>query len=351
MKGMILAAGLGTRFRPATYEVPKPMVPLCNRPLLDYAAEAMIGAGVLELIVNLHHLPDPIRDHMERHLGSRCKLQFSLEEEILGTGGGIRRVRSLLEQEEDFFLLNGDTIQFPSLPELKDSRRGENALAALLLREPPETDRFTRVFYENGRISGFGEGTGQTLMFAGAHCISRRIFDLLPDREFSGITEDVYLPAVRQKSDTLSGVRYDGPWFDIGTPSRYLSASESISSMMLGGELKPPTGSRAEQQRKSILSDTCRIEGDVERSVVGSRSIVHAGATVRRSVLWDEVSVRAGCEVTDAIIGNGVELQSGSQVQNAMVCRRLDVPYADGILLNNKFAFVPIDSSRPSIVE
>ncbi|HEX8152685.1 MAG TPA: sugar phosphate nucleotidyltransferase, partial [Thermoanaerobaculia bacterium] len=122
-KAMILAAGYGTRLRPVTYTMPKPMVPVCNLPLIGWAVEAFLRAGVNELVVNLHHLPEVLERWLTDRYGDRATFHFSHEQEILGTGGGIRRVRPLLESEEDFFLVNGDTVQFPDYEALRNARR------------------------------------------------------------------------------------------------------------------------------------------------------------------------------------------------------------------------------------
>ena len=87
MKGFILAAGFGTRLRPITYTLPKPMVPLCNRPLIGWAVESFLYASVHELIVNLHHLPEPLQEFLRAEYAGRADFHFSIEEEILGTGG------------------------------------------------------------------------------------------------------------------------------------------------------------------------------------------------------------------------------------------------------------------------
>ncbi|HEX6640949.1 MAG TPA: sugar phosphate nucleotidyltransferase, partial [Thermoanaerobaculia bacterium] len=163
MKGFILAAGFGTRLRPITYTMPKPMVPLCNRPLIAWAVESFLAAGVRDLIVNLHHLPDALQHFLRAEYAGRAEFHFSIEDEILGTGGGIRRVRPQLAHEEEFFLVNGDTVQFPRWDALRDARRTHDALAALTLRHPPQGDRFTPVFFEDGRVTGFGDGGGEAL--------------------------------------------------------------------------------------------------------------------------------------------------------------------------------------------
>src|SRR5512140_228197 len=134
---MILAAGFGTRLRPITWTLPKPIVPVCNRPLIAYAVDNLLRAGIDEIVVNLHHLPDAIEAYLRSAYADRCHFVFSRETEILGTGGAIRRVRRLLESEEDFFLANGDTIMAPRFRELREARRGDDAVAALALRHRP----------------------------------------------------------------------------------------------------------------------------------------------------------------------------------------------------------------------
>jgi NDP-sugar pyrophosphorylase family protein len=350
MKGMILAAGFGTRFRPATLDIPKPMVPLCNRPLIDYAFDSLLEGGVDEVIVNLHHLPDQLRAHLDSASEGRCIIHYSHERDILGTGGGIRRAGPLLEGDGSFFVVNGDTVQFPPLRELERARRERDALAALLLRHAPENDRFTPVFLDEGRISGFRTGTGEALMFAGAHAISTRIFSLLPDREFSSITEDVYIPMIASGAELLAGLAHEGPWFDIGTPARYLEASHAVRDMMLRGALPVPTGSEPDSARNAIAAASARVSSG-EALVVGERSVVEGGAAVQRSVIWRDCRVQADSHVTDSIVCDGVILPRGARLANVLVCRRRDLAYPEGTVLEGELAAVPVDPSREMIIE
>lgn len=276
MKGMILAAGFGTRLRPLTYTLPKPMVPLCGKPLIGWAVESFLDAGIDEVVVNLHHLPEAIERHLLDTYGRRATFFFSREEEeILGTGGGIRRVRAQLEREEMFFLVNGDTVQFPKYTALREALFARDALAALTLRHPPAHDSFTPVHFDGGFVTGFGGGTGEALMFAGSHAIRSRIFRHLPDREVSGIVEHVYRPLLESRIELLAGVVDDGPWFDIGTPQRYLEA--------VAGLCPNPIGARS------------AIEGEV-----------------RESAVWDDVFIARGVTVERCIVAHGVELRHGA---------------------------------------
>jgi mannose-1-phosphate guanylyltransferase len=305
MKGMILAAGFGTRLQPVTHTLPKPMVPLLNRPLIAWAVESFLAAGVRDLIVNLHHLPDPLERYLSDEYAGRATFFFSREETILGTGGGIRRVRPQLADEEEFFLVNGDTVQFPRWDALRDARRSIDAIAALTMRHAPANDKFTPVYLDAGRVTGFGKGTGEAMMFAGSHVISTRIFDALPDRDFSGIVEHAYIPLLDSGREQLAGVVDDGLWFDIGTPQRYIAASRALLDETLAGRLAPVPGSRV--QGDSLLHDSAR--GPVTRSVIGARSVVEGD--VRDSVIWDDCHIGAGAVVEGSIIAHGVTLAAG----------------------------------------
>ena len=282
MKAMILAAGYGTRLRPISYTLPKPMVPLGGRPLIAWLAESLLRFGVSDIVVNLHHLPEAI----ERYLPSEfpgVRFHFSLEPEILGTGGGVRKVRALLEREEDFFLLNGDTFQSPQYGHLRRARRATDAIAAMALRHPPAGDRYTAVWEENGMVTGFGSGRGESLMFSGSHCVSSRIFRHIPDREVSDMTGHVYQPLVASGRERLAAVVDDNPmWFDIGTPQRYLTASRAFGNM-IGNSV---------------------VDGEV-----------------RDTVVWDNCYIGRGVVLESCIVAHGVEIRTPMHLQNAIICR------------------------------
>ena len=301
---MILAAGFGTRFRPVTYTLPKPMVPLLNKPLIAWAVDALLAAGVHEAIVNLHHLPEPLERHLVAEYEGRVKFDFSFEEEILGTGGGVRRVRPLLEGEEHFFLVNGDTVQFPPWDALREARRSRDSLAAITLRHPPQHDKFTAVYLDDGLVTGFGKGTGEPLMFSGSHVISSRVFRHLPDKEFSGIVDEVYQPAIDSGAETVGGVVDDGLWFDIGTPQRYLSAMLGL----LAADVPKP---------QAIAADAL-VRGTIARSTVGARSVVDGD--VRDTAVWDDCTIGEGVSLERCIVAHGVKLQHAMTLRDSLLC-------------------------------
>lgn len=317
MKAMILAAGYGTRMRPVTYTLPKPMVPLCNRPLIAWAAEGFLRAGIDELVVNLHHLPGPIETYLHTRFSGEAFLHFSFEPEILGTGGGVRKVQSLFENEQDFFLANGDTIQFPNYDELLRARRAGDVLAAITLRHSPDDDHFTPVFCDQGRVTGFGRGEGEALMFSGTHCLSSRLFRYLPAKEFSGMIDEVYQPVLDNGAEDIAAVVDDGPWFDVGTPQRYMAASRGLLELMLRGDIPMTAGSRAAGD--SLIDDSADIRGTVAQSTIGARSVIEG--RVDDSAVWDDCHIGKGVSLEGCIVAHGVKIDGNRALRNAMICR------------------------------
>jgi NDP-sugar pyrophosphorylase family protein len=310
MKAMLLAAGYGTRLRPVTNMMPKPMVPVANRPLIGWAVDSLLHAGVRELIVNLHHMPEAIESWLAATYDA--EFHFSFEPEILGSGGGIKRVQPLLENETEFFAVNADTIQIPNYGELQAVRHEVDALASLLLRHPPPNDRFTPVWANRNVITGFGTGTGDALMFSGAQCLSPRVFRYLPEG-FSGIVDDVYKPQL--KNETIAAlVDDDEVWFDVGTPQRYAGACRGMLDLTLRGEVDVADGSRIDGD--SIVHETSRGRGS--RSTIGARSVIEGA--VRDSFVWDDCVISRGVTLDGCVVAHGVELTHG-ELRDQLICR------------------------------
>jgi len=329
MKGIILAAGFGTRFRPVTHRTPKPLLPLCNRPIIGYAIEAMLETGIDEIAINLHHLPDALEAAVRAAYGERCRLFFSREESILGTGGAIRRLTDWIGSDSDFVLVNGDTVQQPPLTEMVEVHQRLGSLATLLLRVPPAGDRFTPVIERNGRVAGFGDLPieGVRLMFAGAHVISSAILDELPDRDFSGITEDVYFRVAAENNGRLAAVVGEGMWFDVGSPARYMQAHRGVLEAIVEGSVTPPDDSAVEGD--SLLDRSATSSGTLQGSTVGARSEIEVGATVRRSSIWSDVKIGVRAVIQDSIVCSGVTIPNDRSFDRVLVMNdepELEIP-------------------------
>ena len=232
MKAMILAAGLGTRLRPLTDDLPKPLLPLGGRPLIEYTLLLLRKYGLTDVIINLHYQSKKIMQALGD--GSRwgMKIRYSEEPRILGTGGGIKKVETFLS-DGAFLVINSDILIEIKLDELIELHHRKKAAATLVLREDPEVDAWGAVGLDShDRIRQFlgkPDWTGEKLskrMFAGIHVMDPRVLSYIPGQGFSSII-DVYIEMI-QKGEGLIGQTVQNYWMDIGTPERYRHAQEDL---------------------------------------------------------------------------------------------------------------------------
>lgn len=228
-RAMVLAAGLGTRMRPLTDRLPKPLVPVRERPLIDWALDRLVEVGVSDAVVNLHHMPDKIRAHLARR--ERPRILFSDETDTrLETGGGVLRALPLLE-DDSFFVVNADVIWLngtrPALQRLAEAWDPE-AMDGLVLLHPLAGahgyDGYGDFFLDPwGRLERRPERHVAPLIFTGVQILHRRLFDAAPEGAFS--LNVLYDRALSE--ERLSAIVHDGEWYHVGTP-RALKRTERI---------------------------------------------------------------------------------------------------------------------------
>ncbi len=230
-KAMVLAAGLGTRMRPLTDRIPKPLVPVYGRPLLDHVLDALAAAGIAEAVVNVHYLADLIEEHLAARKGPPAITISDERGVLLETGGGVRKALPLLAPGP-FLSINSDTIWIegtrPNLVRLMEGFDAER-MDALLLLAPSATS----IGYEgagdfvmdaNGRLARRSERLVAPFVFAGAAILSPDLFEATPDGPFSlNLVFD--RAAARER---LFGLRLDGVWMHVGTPEAIALAEEAI---------------------------------------------------------------------------------------------------------------------------
>jgi NDP-sugar pyrophosphorylase family protein len=237
MKAMILAAGLGTRLRPLTNTIPKPLLPVGGTPLIVWNLLLLKRHGFRQVVINLHHLGPMI----EQVLGSGSKfgmrIIYSHEPVILGTGGGIKQAEPHFSGEP-VLILNGDTLVELDLEALYDFHRTRGAAATLVLREDSEAARWGLVEVgDKGqilRITGKGlmDFVPATLrMFAGIHILHPQLLREVPKGVASSII-DPYVRAIEQGEPVL-GYDLQGYWSDIGTAERYAQAERDVQAGLI----------------------------------------------------------------------------------------------------------------------
>ena len=309
MKAMVLAAGLGLRMRPLTLLRAKPALPVLNRPLLEWTMGKLARAGVRDVVVNLHHLPETVETALGSGRRFGLRIRYSREATILGTGGGPGAVRELLG-DGPFLLVNGDVLFDFDLRRLVAAHRASGARATLALRpnpvpyaySPVVTDRKGRILSIAGRP---GAAHGRVSMFASVHVLDPALLERLPEGASDSVL-DLYIPLLAEGAH-LQGVRTRGAWYDFGRPSLYRDAQL---------RLLPGRGrERALVDGKARVAATARVR----RSVVGGRARLGPSARVERSVLWDGAVVEAGARVRGSIVATGGVVRAGERAEGVIV--------------------------------
>jgi NDP-sugar pyrophosphorylase family protein len=234
MKAMILAAGLGTRLRPLTNTIPKPLLPIAGTPLIVWNLLLLKRHGFHDVVINLHHLGPMIEKVLGN--GSRYGLRiiYSREPMILGTGGGLKQAEPHFFGES-VLVLNGDTLVDLDLSALWMFHQQRGAIATLVLRKDPEAAQWGLVEMNSDnrimRITGRGrtdQAPTQPRMFAGIHVLHPRLLRDVPEGVASTII-DPYIAAIQQ-GEMVLGYDSEGYWSDIGTPERYAQAEQDASA-------------------------------------------------------------------------------------------------------------------------
>jgi mannose-1-phosphate guanylyltransferase len=239
MKAMVFAAGLGQRLQPLTDRIPKALVPVAGRPMIDYPLLLLRHYGISEIIINLHHLSDQIEAYLGNGTKLGLRISYSKEEELLDTGGGLLKAKPFL-CEAPFIVINTDVLIDLPLHELIAFHERKRATATLVLRSDARADQFGSMEIDSeGRIARFlqamrptaAPNSGTKLMFAGVQIFDPRVFDYMPTEEASqkfGTTTHTY-PRMLVEGERLFGFRFEGFWQDLGTADRIREAEESLA--------------------------------------------------------------------------------------------------------------------------
>ncbi|HEY5389825.1 MAG TPA: NDP-sugar synthase [Solirubrobacteraceae bacterium] len=299
MRAMVLAAGLGTRLRPITYEIAKPMVPVLDRPVMAHIVDLLERHGVEEIVANLHHFPDPIRGYF----GER--ISFRYEEELLGTAGGVRNCADLLG-DETFLVISGDALTDVDLDALVATHRSRGALMTVAAKPVADTREYGVVLHEaDGRISGFQEkpepGDARSdLGNCGIYCLEPEIFDYFPPQPFVDWAHDVF-PVLLERSVPFYVHRVEEYWNDIGS----LAELRQGTFDAISGELR-------------IAVEGERVAAGV---VVGEGSAIDAVQAVEGPVwIGRDVAIGAGVRLMGPVaIGDGARIGAGAALRDSIV--------------------------------
>jgi len=322
VQAIVLVGGEGTRLRPLTETVPKPALPLVDRPLLAYSVEWLAGHGVTDVVLACGFLPDVLREALageEERAGVR--IRYSAEPQPLGTAGAIRFAADGLGDALDdrFLAINGDVLTDLDLAALLRAHEDLGARATIGLREVDDSAAYGLVSVgPGGEVTEFAEKAGRHVpgaINAGAYVLERSVLEEIVPGEPVSIELDVF---PRLIGAGLFARALDGYWMDVGTPERYLQATWDVLEGTVRTGVAPTSPG-------VFVADSAEVAADARigpRAVVSAGCRVGPGAEIRESVLLAECAVGEGSRVGGSILAPGAEVGPGMTVEGAVAGRR-----------------------------
>ena len=308
-----MAAGLGTRLRPLTHEIPKPLVPVANRPIMEHILELLAGQDMREVVANLHWFGDTVRDCFGDGSELGIELTYSEEEKLLGTAGGVRNVRSFFG-DDPFTVMAADALTDIDLQALARTHERNDWIATLAVKRVTDTTEYGVVVTgSDGRVQGFQEKPESAEALSDlANCmiyvLDPEVFDHFPDKDEVDFALDVF-PALLD-ADVPFGVHVtEDYWNDVGSLPEYLQGNLDV---LTGAIDVAPAGELIDDARAAGLAAGVEVEGPV---LLGDGAEVGEGATLEGPL----------------VIGPGAKIGAGARVRESVLLPGAEVP-VDGLL-------------------
>jgi len=293
-QAFVLGAGIGERLKPLTEQLPKPLVPVFHRPLITYAFDHLLAAGVSRLVVNTHHIPEAYAEAFPDQSYKGTPIQFRNESPVrLETAGGIANVRDLLGNEP-FLVYNGDILtDLPLKPLLTEHRENGNLVTLVLRSHGPSL----HIAFDPRRglvtdiRNKLGTGDEGKYLFTGIYACDPAIHDWITPGKVESVIP-IFLNMIRAGAKLGAVVIDEGSWWDLGSRTAYLSAHSALNGMY-GAAIDPAAQIEAGAVLRGI-------------NIVGAGAVIEAGVQLEDSIVWPGGQVKAGAELKRCIVRSGI---------------------------------------------
>ena len=346
MKALFLAGGLGTRLKPITNDLPKPMVPIVGKPLLERNIQRLKKIGVDEIVLSTCYKPHKIEKHFGDGRGLGVKIDYITEDVPLGTAGAIKNAESFFD--DTFLVFNSDILSDIDISEMIRFHKEKGALATIAVTQVDNPSAYGVIEHdENGFITAFKEKpqpheSSSNLINAGVYIFEPQLLNEIPSGRAVSIERETY-PLLLQKGYKMAVYNRCSYWLDLGTPEKYLKAHKDI----LEGVLQ--MGGNFFNKNRQFISKTAKIhhsakiigpvyigdEVEVDSlSVIGPNTVlcdyasVGRGAKVIGSVVWDNVRVGGGASVVNSVVMSNYRVERNSEEYNVVLAESISHPIA-----------------------
>ncbi|MEE8324967.1 MAG: NDP-sugar synthase [Candidatus Humimicrobiaceae bacterium] len=353
-KAMVLAAGLGTRLRPLTDLISKPMAPIANRPVMEHIIKLLAKHGFRDIVCNLHYFPDEIKNHFGDGSKWGVNIVYSFEEKLLGTAGGVRKVEDFF-QGQAFLVISGDALTDIDLSNAYDFHKEKKGIATLVLTEVEDTTQFGVVILdENKRIKGFQEkplsGEAKSnLANSGIYFFEPDIFKYMPPKgQFYDFGKNLF-PDLLEKDIPYYGYKHNRYWNDVGSLDEYQQGNfdslegkvkVDIPGKMIKNDVWIGRNCKIEEEVIIIppvcIGDNCTIKKGAKLYgpiILGNNTTVDERAILYRGIKWGSGYVGKDASLIGAIIGYAAEIKDKASVLEKAVIGSRSV-IKDGIKIH-----------------
>lgn len=325
MQAVIMAGGFGTRLRPLTCNIPKPMTPLLNKPIIEHIINLLKSHKVNDLILILYHQSEIIRNYFRDGAEFGVKIQYVQPDADYGTAGAVYFANDLIKDR--FIVISGDVVTDFDITKALSSHVSKHALATIVLTHAKNPLQFGIVLTDkSGRITTFYEKPTWSEVFSdtintGIYVLEKEVLEMIPQSRQEGKTDadfskDVF-PYLLKKKLPLFGHIDNRYWRDIGSLEDYISANMDA----LKGKIKL-NGSGKAAAGGTIAAKTAKISKSAEviNSVIGKGCVIGEGTKIKNSVIWDYTTIEDNCKLSNDVLCNGVVVRSGTQIgENSFV--------------------------------
>lgn len=347
MKALLLAGGLGTRLRPLTENLPKPMAPIANKPWLEHLIIHLRKQGVDQFVVACHHYSEVIRNYFGEGQNLGVKMEYAIEPFPMGTAGAIKNAKDFFH--ETFLVVNADIVHLPELLPLLEFHYRHKGMATIALTEVEDPTSYGVVEQDkNGQILRFVEKPSReeapsNRINAGLYVLEPSIMNHIPSNQEVSIERQTF-PFLIENKTGVYGKVINGYWFDMGTPSRYRQIHWDVLDRR-----SPLTIMGREYQKGVWIGEGSKIGNEVrfippvligksvkvgDKAVIGPYAVIgdhcHIGKGVKfsSSILWDRSTIGDHCQIKESILAHKTSLSSGKLLNHSIINQSEKVMYA-----------------------
>jgi mannose-1-phosphate guanylyltransferase len=327
LEAIMLVGGQGTRLRPLTIGVPKPLLPTAGVPFLAHQIARAAQSGVTRIVMATAYRAEMFAEVFGDGAAFGLEIVYVHEAEPLGTGGGIRNAAASLRSgpEDPVVVLNGDILSGHDLSAQLDLHRKADAAVTLHLVEVPDPARFGCVPTDlDGRVTAFLEKTPNPVtsqINAGCYVFTRRYIDAMPAGRVLSVERDTF-PGLIKAGEIVMGYVESAYWLDVGTPQAYVRGSCDLVLGELSSPALPGPSGQSLLLPGAVADPSATLSGG---TVIGEGSAVAAGATVDGSVVFDGVTIGSGALVTASVVGSGARVGDGAVLDGVVIGTGADV--------------------------